>query len=256
MWRGRGVAHSVQSERGSSKSLQLSTFVQSQQAWHLARLQEVKVMWSSGGSGPIALHALQLLAHCHHVQLHILGLLLMKQHLAEEEVNACFFHSEGAPVFIVPHCFSHIQCPLFPAFDYSTVTHLLRGHFGNFKMRRCFFSIPALPRHPSVSLDSLADQQLSFLQNELNDRLPLCINLLEPVLQDFKGLREVSCLAPGPRREERTARGQGQCNKRQGSPHEPQFTHPSPLHNPMHSGCRDCTTTRHHTPNQSPTSSP
>lgn len=35
---GRGIAHSVQSEGGSSKSLQLSALVQPQQARHLARL--------------------------------------------------------------------------------------------------------------------------------------------------------------------------------------------------------------------------
>lgn len=242
VWGGGGVAHSVQSEGRSRQSLELRALVQSEQPRHLAGLQEVEVMWSSRRGGPIAFHALQLLrplTHCHHIQLHILRLLLVKQHLTEEEVDASFLHGEGAQVFVVPHGLGHVQRPLLPAFDDASVAHLLRGHFGDFKMRRRFLPTAAPPaQRPPVSLDSLADQQLSLLQNELNDSLPLCINLLEPILQDFKGLGQVSRLAPGPRREERTAGGQGQRHECQRSPDEPQLTHPSPLHDPMHAGGR------------------
>lgn len=43
---GGGVAHSVQSEGGPSERLQLGALVQPQQPRHLARLQEVEVVWS------------------------------------------------------------------------------------------------------------------------------------------------------------------------------------------------------------------
>lgn len=88
MRRGGGIAHSVESEGRACDGVQLRAFVQSQEAGHLAGLQEVEGVRPGGGSRPIALHALQLLrplAAGHNVQLHILRLLLIEQHLRETE---------------------------------------------------------------------------------------------------------------------------------------------------------------------------
>lgn len=85
--RGRGIAHSVESEGRARDGLQLRAFVQPQEAGHLAGLQEVERVWPGGGGRPVTLHALQLLrplAICHHIQLHILRLLLIEQHLRRQ----------------------------------------------------------------------------------------------------------------------------------------------------------------------------
>lgn len=82
--RGRRVAHSVEFEGRARDGLQLRAFVQSQEAGHLAGLQEVERVRPGWGGRPITLYALQLLrpqASGHHVQLHILRLLLVEQHL-------------------------------------------------------------------------------------------------------------------------------------------------------------------------------
>lgn len=82
--RGGGIAHSVESEGRAGDGLQLRAFVQSQEAGHLAGLQEVERVGSGGRGGAVALHALQSLRPLpagHHVQLHILRLLLVEQHL-------------------------------------------------------------------------------------------------------------------------------------------------------------------------------
>lgn len=82
--RGRGVAHHVQPEGGAGDGLQLRAPVQPQEARHLARLQEVEVVRAGGRGGAVSLDALQLLgplAPRHHVQLHVLGLLLVEEHL-------------------------------------------------------------------------------------------------------------------------------------------------------------------------------
>ena len=86
--RGWRVAQSVESEGRARDGLQLRASVQSQEAGHLARLQEVERVRPGGRGGPVTLHALQLLrpqAAGHHVQLHILRLLLIEQHLKETE---------------------------------------------------------------------------------------------------------------------------------------------------------------------------
>ncbi len=85
--RGGGVAHSVESEGRACDGMQLRAFVQSQEAGHLAGLQEVERVRPSRRGRPVALHALQLLrplAAGHHIQLHILGLLLVEQHLRRQ----------------------------------------------------------------------------------------------------------------------------------------------------------------------------
>lgn len=63
-------------------------------------------------------------------------------------------------------------------------------------------------------------------------------NLLQSVLQDLEGLRQVPRLSPSPRREQRAARGQRQSHQGQRSPDDPQLAHSPPLQNPMHIGCR------------------
>ena len=86
MRRGRGIAHSVESEGRACHGVQLRAFVQSQESGHLAGLQEVEGVRPCGGSRPVTLHALQLLwplTAGHNVQLHILRLLLIEQHLTE-----------------------------------------------------------------------------------------------------------------------------------------------------------------------------
>lgn len=85
--RGGGIAQRVESECRACDSLQLRALVQSEQAGHLARLQEVERVGPGGGGRPVALDALQLLrplAAGHHVQLHILRLLLVEQHLRRQ----------------------------------------------------------------------------------------------------------------------------------------------------------------------------
>lgn len=78
----------MESEGRACDGLQLRAPVQSQEAGHLARLQEVERVRPGGRGGPVTLHALQLLrpqAAGHHIQLHILRLLLIEQHLEETE---------------------------------------------------------------------------------------------------------------------------------------------------------------------------
>lgn len=82
--RGRGAAHCVEPEGRACDGLQLGALLQPQEARHLARLQEVGRVGPGGGSGAVALHALQLLrprTAGHQVQLHVLRLLLVEQHL-------------------------------------------------------------------------------------------------------------------------------------------------------------------------------
>lgn len=82
----RGITN-VQSEGRAGNGLQLRAFVQPQEAGHLAGLQEVERMGSGGGGGAITLHALQPLRPLpagHHIQLHILRLLLIEQHLRRQ----------------------------------------------------------------------------------------------------------------------------------------------------------------------------
>lgn len=77
----------MQSEGRAGNGLQLRAFVQPQEAGHLAGLQEVERMGSGGGGGAITLHALQPLRPRpagHHIQLHILRLLLIEQHLRRQ----------------------------------------------------------------------------------------------------------------------------------------------------------------------------
>lgn len=62
-------------------------------------------------------------------------------------------------------------------------------------------------------------------------------NLLESVLQDLEGLRQVSRLSPGPHREQRAAGGQRQSHQGQGSPDDTQLAHSPPLQNPLHICC-------------------
>lgn len=84
MRRGGGIAYAVESEGRARNGLQLRAFVQSQEAGHLAGLQEVERVRPGRGGCPVAFHALQLLspqAKGHHVQLHVLRLLLIEQHL-------------------------------------------------------------------------------------------------------------------------------------------------------------------------------
>lgn len=242
MRRGRGVAHVVESEGRARDGLQLRAFVQSQKAGHLAGLQEVERVRPGGRGRPVTLHALQPLrpqAAGDHVQLHVLRLLLIEQHLTEQEVDAGFLHGEGAQLLVVPDGIAHIQRPLLPALYDAALSHLLRGDFGDLEMRRRFLSISIPPSHrPPVSLHSLSHQQLSLLQNELNNGLPLCVDLIQSVLQDLKGLRQVPRLSPSPRRKQRAARGQRQSHQGQRSPDDPQLAHSPPLQNPMHIVCR------------------
>lgn len=87
MRRGRGVAHHVEPEGGARDGQQLRSSVQPQEARHLARLQEVERVGAGGWGGAVSFDALQLLrplAPGHHVQLHILRLLLVEQHLRRQ----------------------------------------------------------------------------------------------------------------------------------------------------------------------------
>ena len=43
-------------------------------------------------------------------------------HLAEQEVNPCLLHCEGALLPVVRHGLAHIQRPLLPTFDYTTLS--------------------------------------------------------------------------------------------------------------------------------------
>lgn len=95
--RGRGVAHHVQPEGGAGDGLQLRAAVQPQEARYLARLQEVEVVRAGRRRGAVSLDALQLLrplAPRHHVQLDVLGLLLVEEHLRRAEEESC--HGAGA----------------------------------------------------------------------------------------------------------------------------------------------------------------
>ena len=101
--RGWGIAHAVESEGRARDGLQLRASVQSQEARHLAGLQEVERVRPGRRGRPVTLHALQLLrprAAGHHVQLHILRLLLVEQHLrrrrrwrkiSRDTRRTCFF---------------------------------------------------------------------------------------------------------------------------------------------------------------------
>lgn len=78
----------MESEGRACDGLQLRAFVQSQEAGHLAGLQEVERVRPGGRGRPVTLHALQLLrplAAGHHIQLHILRLLLVEQHLRRQK---------------------------------------------------------------------------------------------------------------------------------------------------------------------------
>lgn len=85
-------------------------------------------------------------------------------------------------------------------------------------------------------------------------------HLLQSVLQDFKGLRQVPRLSPSPRRKQRAARGQRQRHQGQRSPDDPQLAHSPPLQNPMHVAA-DCTAApatprRRRRPSETPASAP
>lgn len=84
MRRGGGIANGVEPEGGARDGLQLRALVQLQQAGHLTRLQEVEGVRPGGGGGAVTFYALQLLRPIsagHQVQLHVLRLLLVEQHL-------------------------------------------------------------------------------------------------------------------------------------------------------------------------------
>lgn len=81
----------MQPEGGAGDGLQLRAPVQPQEARHLARLEEVEVVRAGGRGGAVSLDALQLLrplAPRHHVQLHVLGLLLVEEHLRKRRRKA------------------------------------------------------------------------------------------------------------------------------------------------------------------------
>lgn len=85
----------MECERWACHGVQLRAFVQSQEAGHLAGLQEVEGVRSGRGSRPIALHALQFLRPLtagHNVQLYILRLLLIEQYLRNREKSFRDFH--------------------------------------------------------------------------------------------------------------------------------------------------------------------
>lgn len=85
------IGYRVEAEGRARDGLQLSVFLQPQEARDLAGLHEVEGVRPCGGGGPVALHALQLLgprAVGHHVQLHVLRLLLVEQHLRRQN-RAC-----------------------------------------------------------------------------------------------------------------------------------------------------------------------
>lgn len=91
--RGRRTSHPVETEGRACDGLELRASVQPQETGHLAGLDEVEVVRSSRGRGGIALYALQLLRPLtwgHHVQLHIRSLLLIEQHLPDEQRLALF----------------------------------------------------------------------------------------------------------------------------------------------------------------------
>lgn len=82
--RGQGVTHRVEPEGRARDGLELGALLQPQEARHLARLQEVERVGPCGRGGAVALHALQLLrprSAGHHIQLNVLRLLLVEQHL-------------------------------------------------------------------------------------------------------------------------------------------------------------------------------
>lgn len=80
-------------------------------------------------------------------------------------------------------------------------------------------------------------------------------NLLQSVLQDLKGLRQVPRLSPSPRRKQRAACGQRQSHQGQRRPDDPQLAHSPPLQNPMHVGA-DCTATHRRRSSEIPASTP
>lgn len=82
--RGQGVTHRVEPEGRPRDGLELGALLQPQEARHLARLQEVERVGPRGRGGAVALHTLQLLrprTAGHHIQLNVLRLLLIEQHL-------------------------------------------------------------------------------------------------------------------------------------------------------------------------------
>ena len=90
------IGYRMETEGRASDGLQLSASVQSQEARHLAGLHEVERVRPSWGGCSIAFHALQLLglrAVGHHIQFHILRLLLVEQHLRRQR-EWCTSHQE------------------------------------------------------------------------------------------------------------------------------------------------------------------
>lgn len=82
------IGHRVEAEGRARLGLEFCAPLQPQEARHLAGLHEVEGVRPRGGRGPVALHALQLLGPGpvgHHVQLHILRLLFIEQHLRRAE---------------------------------------------------------------------------------------------------------------------------------------------------------------------------
>lgn len=75
------IGYRMETEGLACDGPQLRAFVQSQEARYLAGLHEVEKVWACRGGCSVALHALQLLGPRvagHHIQLHILGLLLIE----------------------------------------------------------------------------------------------------------------------------------------------------------------------------------
>lgn len=125
---GGGRPHHVEPEEAACDGLDLRAFLQAQESRYLAGLEEVGGLGAGRRSGPIALHALELLhllaVRRHHVQLDVLGLVLVEQYLTVEEEDPVFQHSEGARVDVVLHCLAHIQrLALYPSFYHATVSH-------------------------------------------------------------------------------------------------------------------------------------
>lgn len=91
------IGYRVETEGRARNGLQLSVFLQPQEAGHLARLHKVERVRPRRGGGPVALHTLQLLGPRtlgHNVQLHILRLLLVEQHLKRQIKSVSFSSGE------------------------------------------------------------------------------------------------------------------------------------------------------------------
>lgn len=191
----------VKAELSAGGHLELRPLVQAQEAGHLAGLEEVELVVACGRRGPVALHALQLAALHHlYVQLDVLGLVLIEQHLTVQEVDSWSLHCKEARLFAVLDSTAHVQLfILHPSLYHTLPSNFLIGLLGNLKMRSHFPSISILLSFGSpISFHSLAQQQLSLLKNKLNNGLSLRIHLFQSFLQCFEGLGQVPSLSPSP----------------------------------------------------------